>query len=217
MTNADRKILMQEEFYEMKTVDAKGLLCPKPVMMVRDAIQDGTGELSVLVDNEISASNVTRFLENAGYAVARSEGEGGFILRASGAEGMRRERTPGKNPNEEIEPPGDRAYLILSRYIGEEDQELGELLMKSFMGTVASNKPLPRTVALMNGGVKLALADSSCSDTLRELEAAGVAILVCGTCAKHYGILDRIVTGQISNMFEITESVFNVSKPIVLG
>jgi hypothetical protein len=44
-----------------------------------------------------------------------------------------------------------------------------------------------------------------------------VTVLVCGTCTKHFGITDDIAVGQISNMFEITETVFGASKPIVLG
>ncbi len=198
----------------MKTVDARGQLCPKPVMMVREATLSGADELSVFVDNEISASNVTRFLENAGYAVTRSE-VGGEVIIQAGRGGEKMETSASKKDATALR--GDYAYLILSRYIGDEDEALGELLMKSFLGTVVSKDPLPEVIALMNGGVKLALPDSSCSDSLQELEAAGVAVLVCGTCTKHYGITDRIVVGQISNMFEITESVFGASKPIVLG
>ena len=196
----------------MKTIDARGQLCPRPVMMAREAIQDGAEELAVLVDNEISASNVTRFLENTGFEVTRSEAGSEVMLQARGVAVA--EAEPLKKRTSK---PGDYAFLILSRYIGEEDEVLGELLMKSFTGTLVSRDPLPRAVALMNGGVKLALSNSSCSDTLKELEAAGVAILVCGTCTKHYGITDQIVVGQISNMFEITESVFGTAKPIVLG
>lgn len=195
----------------MKTVDARGQLCPQPVMLAREAVQCGERELAVLVDNEISASNVTRFLENSGFEVTRSQEGENVVISAR--------ETTGKTTRESApeEKPGDYAFLILSRYIGGEDAALGELLMKSFMGTLASRRPLPRVVALMNGGVKLALADSSCSDTLRELEAAGVAVLVCGTCAKHYDVTGQVAAGQISNMFEITEAVFAASKPIVLG
>lgn len=198
----------------MKRVDARGQLCPKPVMMAREATLNGATELEVLVDNEISASNVARFLETAGFEVTRSETGGEVTLRARAMEAAQAEA-----PVKRTLPPetGDYAFLILSRYIGAEDVSLGDLLMKSFMGTLPSRNPLPLVVALMNGGVKLALADSSCSEALRELEAAGVAILVCGTCAKHYGIEDRLVVGHISNMFEITESVFATSRPIVLG
>lgn len=198
----------------MKTVDARGQLCPKPVMMVREAMLGGEGELSVFLDNEISASNVTRFLENVGYDVTRSEVGGEVIIQARRVGEKMETSAPMKDATASR---GDYGYLILSRYIGDEDEALGELLMKSFLGTVASKNLLPEVVALMNGGVKLALPDSSCSDSLRELEAAGVAVLVCGTCTKHYGITDQIVVGQISNMFEITESVFGTSKPIVLG
>lgn len=192
----------------MKTIDARGLPCPKPVMMAREAVRDGADALCVAVDNEVSASNVTRFLENEGFAVTREGSAEEILLRSI------REKQAAPPAASREEAP---AYLILSRTLGSEDLELGELLMKSFLGTVAAGKPLPRAVALMNGGVRLAMEDSSCSETLRELECEGVLILVCGTCAKHFGVMDRIVVGQISNMFEITSAVFEAEKPIVLG
>lgn len=194
----------------MKTVDARGQLCPKPVMMVNDAVRDGFEELSVLLDDDVAVSNVTRFLETAGYTVTGSESGGQTVLSAlRGPEAQSESRTEAAS--------GNSACLIMSRTLGREDEELGELLMKSFLGALAAQVPLPCSVALMNGGVKLALPDSSCSDTLKELEESGVTILVCGTCTKHFGITDRIVVGRISNMLEIVESVWGVSKPIVLG
>jgi len=177
-------------------------------MMAREAVRDGADALCVAVDNEVSASNVTRFLENEGFAVTREGSAEEILLRSI------REKQAAPPAASREEAP---AYLILSRTLGSEDLELGELLMKSFLGTVAAGKPLPRAVALMNGGVRLAMEDSSCSETLRELECEGVLILVCGTCAKHFGVMDRIVVGQISNMFEITSAVFEAEKPIVLG
>ena len=89
--------------------------------------------------------------------------------------------------------------------------------MKAYIGTLTKTSTPPSAVALMNEGVKMALPEASTLDTLKELEAAGTKILICGTCTKHFGITDQITIGTISNMFEISEAVFGADKPIVLG
>lgn len=60
----------------MMVVDARGHSCPIPVVMVRKAVLDGQPrELEVLVDNQCSVENVTRFGGSQGYAVsAAAEG-----------------------------------------------------------------------------------------------------------------------------------------------
>ena len=50
------------------TVDARGFSCPMPVVMVQKAVKSGSpAALEVLVDNQCSVENVTRFAENSGY------------------------------------------------------------------------------------------------------------------------------------------------------
>ncbi len=58
-------------------VDARGYSCPMPVILVQKAVKDGHPEhLEVLVDNQCSLENVTRYASNQGYAVQSSqEGE----------------------------------------------------------------------------------------------------------------------------------------------
>ena len=53
-------------------VDAMGKQCPIPVVLAKKALEGMTvpGTLEVLVDNQCSAENVTRFAENSGYKVA---------------------------------------------------------------------------------------------------------------------------------------------------
>ena len=194
-----------------KVADARGELCPKPVMMARELVMSGESAISVLVDNEVAASNVTRFLESSAYSVTRADASGHIVINALKGEGAASEVSAADQHEER------RAYLLLSEYVGQESDGLGEVLMKSFIGTVAASSPLPSVVALMNGAVKLALEESTCSITLKEMEEKGVTLLVCGTCAKHFGIMDEINVGRISNMFEITEAVFGASKPIVMG
>ena len=52
-------------------VDARGYSCPMPVVMVQKAVKaDAPAALEVLVDNQCSVENVTRFAETSGYTVS---------------------------------------------------------------------------------------------------------------------------------------------------
>lgn len=62
-------------------VDARGYSCPTPVIMVQKAVKEGAPDkLEVLVDNQCSVENVTRFARNAGYQVSAAGFEGDFKL-----------------------------------------------------------------------------------------------------------------------------------------
>ncbi|MEA4870987.1 hypothetical protein SDC9_211619 [bioreactor metagenome] len=54
----------------MDIVDARGLLCPEPVVRTQRAVKDGAKTLTVLVDTEAARENVTRFAVSRGYAVS---------------------------------------------------------------------------------------------------------------------------------------------------
>ena len=110
------------------------------------------------------------------------------------------------------QPAEGLAVLITGKTLGRNDEELGEILVKGFLGALAQLDVPPKTLALMNEGVKLALFDSSACDHLKNLERKGTNILVCGTCVNHFGITDSVGAGIISNMFEIVESLNKAGK-----
>lgn len=65
-------------------VDARGLSCPMPVLMVqREVKKNAPNELEVLVDNMTAVGNITRFASAAHYTVQTEEidGEYRMILR----------------------------------------------------------------------------------------------------------------------------------------
>lgn len=189
----------------MYTIDARGLECPKPVLLTKEAVERGEDALSVAVDNTAAVGNVTRFLEGAGFSVTKHDEAGAFRLEAH-----RTETAAAASQSSD-----SYAFLITSDKIGDASDGLGELLMKGWLGTIKQRSPLPIAIALMNEGVKLALAGPT-ADTLKEMHDAGVKVLVCGTCAKHFGIENSIAVGVISNMFEITDTVYGTSKPITV-
>jgi TusA-related sulfurtransferase len=51
------------------TVDARGLSCPQPVILARNAIQAGKFPIEVLVETVTSQENVRRAAEKLGCAV----------------------------------------------------------------------------------------------------------------------------------------------------
>ena len=191
----------------MITVNAVGKACPEPVIMTRAAVEKGAVELEILVDNAVAVSNVTRFLEGQGFRVQHQENGGEFKLTAR-REGSAVSADPAPRPQGKAR----LAVLVAGKTLGREDKELGEVLIKGFLGTLSKLETPPAVLALMNEGVKLALPDASTCDHLKDLERAGTKILVCGTCTNHFGVTERVGVGTVSNMFEILEAVTGADK-----
>lgn len=51
------------------TVDARGLSCPQPVILARNAVQSAKFPIEVLLDSVTSRENVRRMAERAGLKV----------------------------------------------------------------------------------------------------------------------------------------------------
>lgn len=72
-----------------RTVDARGLSCPQPVMMTLEAITSGgADEISIMVDNETAKENVCRAAAGRGWKVSdiHDEAEGCRISIRKGSE-----------------------------------------------------------------------------------------------------------------------------------
>ena len=52
-----------------RTIDARGLSCPQPVIMARRAITDGIFPIELLVETATSRDNVYRMAEKSGCKV----------------------------------------------------------------------------------------------------------------------------------------------------
>jgi TusA-related sulfurtransferase len=65
-------------------VDARGYSCPTPVVMVQKEVKKSApNRLEVLVDNQCSVENVTRYGKSQGYAVAMAAEGHNFRLTLS--------------------------------------------------------------------------------------------------------------------------------------
>ncbi len=61
-----------------QTVDARGLSCPQPVLIVMERMKEmGSGQIEVIVDNEVSRENAGRAARSKGWQVEDEKREGG--------------------------------------------------------------------------------------------------------------------------------------------
>ena len=65
----------------MKTIDARGLSCPEPVIRAKNAMESGDKEYEILVDNVVAKENVSRFAIHQGYQVEVEEQGDDFLLK----------------------------------------------------------------------------------------------------------------------------------------
>ena len=64
----------------MAAIDARGLSCPEPVILISRAMKSGESAYEIIVDNRVSRENVTRNAEHQGYKVSVEEADGEYTL-----------------------------------------------------------------------------------------------------------------------------------------
>ena len=106
--------------------------------------------------------------------------------------------------------------LITKNKLGEGSDELGALLMSSYLYTLTETLPYPTSIIFLNGGVKLTIEGSEALEHIRTLESNGVEVLSCGTCLDYFGLNDKLAVGSVSNMYTIVEKLNKSSNIITL-
>lgn len=189
-------------------IDARGLVCPLPVVNTRAAIEDlkSSEEVRVLVDNDIAVQNLLRFAAAKNFE-AKSErlSDNNFEVTIRVIIGDENENETNEELTCTFEMGNSVVVVISSKHMGTGDEKLGEKLMKSFLFALSKQDKLPDTVILYNSGAFLSCEGSESLDDLKQLEVEGVTILTCGTCLDFYGIKDNLAVGEVTNMFEIVE------------
>lgn len=198
------------------TIDARGEACPRPVMKAKEALIRHD-EVAILVDDSVAVENLRRLaLRSAcGFAVKEERGYWEVVLTSTGP--LHELPRPIDVCEETVRVDGwkttDTFVVVLtSDRMGNGDDALGEILMRSFITTVAQMDPPPAKVICYNGGVKMTVEDAPTLEDLRQLEAAGTEILICGTCVNYFGIADRIRVGHLTNMYDIAAYLATAGK-----
>lgn len=195
-------------------VDARGLACPLPVVNTKNEIKNMTeGEsVEVLVDNEIAVQNLTKFANVRNHSIQaekKAENEYRVVITVGD--------TVDEAAVSEVCIPSastDTVVVISSDKMGDGNDELGKTLMKAFIFALTKQDTYPDTILLYNGGAKLSCKGSDSLEDLKLLEAEGVKIATCGTCLNFYALTDELGVGNVTNMYDIVETMNNAGKII---
>lgn len=200
-----------------KTVDAMGQACPIPVVQALRALREMSqpGTLEVLVDNETAVENLKRMAAGQGLtAQTEKNGERAYTVTME---------VSSPASDRVIEEPeivctpaarGSFSVAVTSPVMGQGDDALGRLLMKGFLYAVSQLPQPPQAMVFYNGGVHWAIEGSEALEDLKNLEAQGTRILVCGTCLNHYGLTEQLAVGRVSNMYEIVETLSSAGSVV---
>lgn len=200
-------------------IDAKGLACPKPVILAEEALAKiSEGIVDILVDNEASVKNLTRFAsKNAFYSEAAKEDNYWKVKIVKGYPCETPEAVGSRQPAvSQLEPQKDLLLIIGSDTMGK-NEELGKILIKAFFETIRVTKEIPHTIFFLNAGVKLTTVNEEIIHILKELESMGVEIFSCGTCLKYYNLESELKVGYRGTTNHIVEGMKDFKKTMWIG
>jgi selenium metabolism protein YedF len=193
----------------MNTIDCRGMACPAPVITVKKALEQ-QGEIRVLLDDGAPRENVGRFARNRGCRVSEhQDASGSWELTISADQGE-------VKPVSSVPAAGERVFLVASNRLGDGPEELGILLMKTFIHTLLETAELPARMFFLNTGVFLTTEGSDVLEALEKLHGMGVEILSCGLCLGYFDRKDKLRVGTTTNMLATAENMLGAAQVIRL-
>lgn len=201
----------------MRVVDSRGLPCPQPVIRAREALQQAGEPIVTVVDSEVSRDNVVLFARSQGCQVRVEEPEPGvyhvtITPPGSGPAPERKCALVGGGSTRE----GALVVLIGADRLGRGADELGGVLMRSFLFALSEAEIPPAAVIFINGGVRLTTEGTPVREEIQRLQERGTEVLSCGTCLDYFQLKDRLVLGRVTNMYEIVDRLAAAGRAISL-
>jgi len=198
------------KFFMQNVIDARGLGCPKPIILAEEAlskIQEGT--VVVLVDNEASVENLKRYSTRFGYYYEVNKEDNYWKVNI--VKGYTCQIAQPEKDNQK------KLLIIISSDKMGKDEALGKILMKAFFETMIATKQLPDMLFLMNTAVKMTTEDEEFIAILKDIEKMGTEIFTCGTCLKFYNLEDKLKVGYRGTTTHFVEGIFDFQKTVWIG
>ena len=102
-----------------------------------------------------------------------------------------------------------KTIIVSSEFLGRGDDELGRILMGSFLRKLCLAESLPEEIIFYNSGVKLLAEGSPVLDAIGMLAEKGVGITACGTCVNYYHLNKLIDSAHVGDMAGIIASLLD--------
>ena len=201
-----------------KTIDVRALDCPKPVIETQKAIREAdVTELEILIGNPTARENLKRFAETGKYEYSLTDnGDGSYtMVIKKGTDEIANDAADRFVPTCDVTQ--GKTVLILSDRLGKGEEELGKLLMKSFVYTLTQTEPYPQKVLLLNSAVRLSTQNEEIIEHLKALEENSTKVFSCGTCLNFYDLTEELKVGAIGNMYDVVESLYAAPDTITIA
>lgn len=104
-----------------------------------------------------------------------------------------------------------KVIVIDSDTMGKGSNELGKILIGSFLRKLWAHDTKPDAIVFYNAGVKLLKNDSEVLDALHGLHKAGTDLVACGTCVNYFELQDTMDAARVSNMPEIVSILMDAA------
>ncbi|QOG11797.1 sulfurtransferase-like selenium metabolism protein YedF [Arcobacter sp. FWKO B] len=199
----------------MKTYDARGLSCPQPVLITKNALNCEKEDFIVVCGSNNSKENISRFLSKMEAEFSLEEKDDGFYfsIKSSSSKDLA--------PNEEVncQIQTDKKTIIFTSDTIGKDEVLGKKLSMGFIKTLPKVSPLPKNIFFVNSAVKLTTSqdDHELIDALKILINEGVKIYSCGLCLEHYNLSDKLQVGEVGNALDTLQGLLDSKLTITLG
>lgn len=199
----------------MIKVNALGDACPIPVVKTKNAIRElgSGGVVEVSVDNEIAVQNLNKMAKQKNYEFSyEKKSDTEYIVTIGiNSDSKTDTNTVSKisgTQKDEISLK-ETVVVIDSDKMGDGDEEFSKTLLKGFIYALSSQDIPPAKIIFYNTGVKMTTQGSESIEDLKVLANAGAKIYSCGACLNNYGLSEKLLIGEVTNMYDIAGYLLN--------
>lgn len=203
----------------MINMDERGFACPLPVVHVKKAIEEAKegDEILVKVNDNVKLENIKRLCSSKGCKFSVKENakdDMDIRIIVSHAAPVKADVSEEAGSICSLPKGGKMVAVVSADIMGTGDETLGRNLLKAFMFALTKQDSLPDVMLFYNRGAFVTCEGSECLESLKELEAAGVRIMTCGTCLDYYKMKEKLAVGLITNMYDIVCEMETAAKVI---
>lgn len=182
-------------------IDARGLSCPEPVILTKNAIEKQSGDfiIEVLINTDTSKENIERFCNSKSLNI-KSEKLNESDIKLTVSRGFNC-----KLDSKLSDLNFKKTILIKDDKLGE--GEFGEKLLIGFLKTFLDTDSKPKKLFFINRAIFLTTKNEDSINILLELEKMGVEIYSCSLCLEHFGL--ELKVGRVGNALETVNSLLD--------
>lgn len=202
----------------MAILDMTGKPCPIPVIEAKKALRGASPgqRVQLLVDNDVARQNLEKMATGQPHTVGghaftyEAQEDGNILVTITAAERQA-----------SAEDTGGLVVAIGCEWMGNASSgvgsdELGRILMKSFLYSLTELDVPPEHLLFYNSGIYLTTQGANTLEDLRTLEQKGTVIHSCGTCLDYYQLKEKLAIGSITNMYAIAAAMAEADRLINL-